>query len=268
MIEDFSWTQWGLALRSSHTVLLLGGAYFLLAGPLRRSFGRVEVRKGQALAFSVGLLALLIVLVTPWATLSTSYLLTAHMVQVIVITMVAAPLLLIGTPAWMLRPLFKSKLADRLMRMASKPIVCFAAFNAVLVLMHYPPIYDRVIGNEALYHIEHWVYLAAAILLWWPLLSPLEEYPRLSYAGQMLYLVINTSPSAILGIAITFADSLLYSLYEAAPSVWGLSHKSDQKVAGLIMWVGGGTFFLLVLTAVFFIWADREEQGTSKEPGI
>ncbi len=99
-------------------------------------------------------------------------------------------------------------------------------------------------------------------------MSPLKEYPRLSYAGQMLYVALNTFPSAMLGIAITFEGGLLYETYASAPVVWGLSHEDDQAMAGLTMWVGGGTYFLLLLTTVFFVWFDREEKGLSKEPGV
>ena len=267
-IDSFSWTDWGLGLRSSHTFFILAGAYFLSIGPLKRSFGNVRVERNQVVLFSLGLLSLFIVLVTPLAELSNEYLLSAHIIQVMVVTLIAVPLMLLGTPEWMLRPLFRAKLMDRIMRVASKPMWCFLIFTGILVALHLTYVYNLILENELLYHLEHWVYFIAAVFLWWPSLSPLKEYPRLSYAGQMLYVIINTFPSAILGIFITFEGDLLYEKYASAPLVWGLSHEADQEIAGLTMWVGGGTYFLLLLTTVFFVWFDRDEKGLSKEPGV
>ena len=266
--DNFSWTDWGLGLRSSHTFFILAGAYFLSIGPLKRSFGNVRVERGQVIAFSLGLLSLFVVLVTPWSELSNKYLFSAHMAQIMVVTLVATPLMLLGTPDWMLKPLFRVKAMDRMMRVFSKPMFCFLIFSGTLVFLHFTSAYNLILENEPLYHLEHWVYFIASAFLWWPLLSPLKEYPRLSYAGQMLYLIINTFPSAMLGIAITFEPDILYAKYSSAPLVWGLSHEDDQAIAGLTMWVGGSTYFLLLLTAVFFVWFDRDEKGLSKEPGI
>ena len=247
---------------------ILAGAYFLSIGPLKRSFGNVKIESGQIIVFSLGLLVLFVVLVTPIAALSNKYLFTAHMVQVMVMTLVAAPLLLLGTPEWMLKPLFRAKLADRIMRVTAKPISCFLIFNATLILLHYGNVYDFILDNEPLYHLEHWIFLLASAFLWWPILSPMKEYSRLSYAGQLIYLFLNTFPSSMLGIAITFEGEILYAKYATAPLVWGISHQDDQTTAGLTMWVGGGTYFLLLLTAVFFVWFDRDEKGLSREPGI
>ena len=103
------------------------------------------------------------------------------------------------------------------------------------------------------------MFLAAAVLMWWPFLSPLPELPRLAYPGQMLYCFLTSIPMSIVAIYIAMADHVLYPAYEAAPRIWGLSPLEDQKLGGLIMWIPGGIVFYVILTIVFFKWAQHGE---------
>jgi putative membrane protein len=95
------------------------------------------------------------------------------------------------------------------------------------------------------------------VLMWWPLLSPLPELPRLPYPGQMLYCFLMTIPMTVIAIYITMADRILYPAYALAPRVWGLTPMDDQHYGGLIMWIPGGLFFYGVMTFVFAKWAMR-----------
>jgi putative membrane protein len=104
--------------------------------------------------------------------------------------------------------------------------------------------------------------MAAAVVTWWPLLSPLAELPRLPYSLQLLYICLQTIPGALVGAFITLADRVLYATYAAAPRVTALSPKEDQQVAGLIMWLGSWALYFVVLTIVFFVWANREQVRT------
>ena len=101
--------------------------------------------------------------------------------------------------------------------------------------------------------------MGSAILLWMPTLSPLPEL-RASYPLQMIYYFMNSIVPTILGALITFSERVLYPTYELAPRIWGISALNDQKIGALIMWVPGGTIFLGVLTAIFFIWLKTEGQ--------
>jgi putative membrane protein len=93
--------------------------------------------------------------------------------------------------------------------------------------------------------------------MWWPLLSPLVELPRLSYPGQMLYCFLMTIPMSVVAICVTMSDRILYPAYAIAPRVWGLTPMEDQHYGGLIMWIPGGLFFYGVMTVVFAKWATR-----------
>jgi putative membrane protein len=124
---------------------------------------------------------------------------------------------------------------------------------------HLPGPYNLAMAVHPVHIVEHLMFLAAAVLMWWPFLSPLPELPRLAYPGQMLYCFLLSIPMSIVAIYITMAEHVLYPAYEAAPRVWGLSPLDDQKLGGLIMWIPGGIVFYIIMSIVFFKWAQRGE---------
>ena len=83
--------------------------------------------------------------------------------------------------------------------------------------------------------------MAGSVILWWPVLSPLDELPRAPYPIQMLYLFVVGLPMVMVAIFISMADGLLYPYYAAAPRIWPqLTPRADQHLGGLIMWIPGG----------------------------
>src|SRR5438270_650375 len=105
---------------------------------------------------------------------------------------------------------------------------------------------STAMAHHDVHIVQHLMFLAAAVIMWWPILSPLPELPRLSYPGQMLYLFLMTIPMSIVAVCITYADSVVYPFYASAPRVWGISPMNDQMIGGLIMWVPGGLYFFAV----------------------
>ncbi len=219
------------------------------------------VPPGRVLSFLLAMATILLSLLSPLADLSDNFLFSAHMVEHLLITMVMPPLLLLGTPGWMIRPLFvQFPGLLRLGKVLTNPIVAFTAFNVVFLGYHLPLFYDLSLASQYLHAFAHLVFMLTAILTWWPILSPLPELPPLSPPLQMLYLFAQTLPSQVLGAYFTFSDSNFYVLYRSAPRVWAtLTPELDQQLGGLIMWVIGGTFFLLVFAGVFVRWVAVSE---------
>lgn len=246
----------------------LGAAYLLSIGPWRDRFaGSNPVERWRVASFLAGLGVLMLALASPLDTLSDRYLLSAHMVQHMLLTLTMPPLLLAGTPGWLLRPLLRRSAMALQVRFWTRPLVAFLAFNLTVGLSHFPLIYNFTLENHGAHIAEHLAYMATAVLMWWPLLSPLPELPRLSYPLQMLYMFLQTIPGALVGSLITLSDRLLYPVYAAAPRLWGLSPQADQQLGGLIMWIGVSTLFFAIMTVVFFVWASREEGPKSQVPG-
>ena len=219
--------------------------------------------QGQRARFIAGLVIMLLSLNGPLHDLSDTFLFSAHMVQHLVLTLIVPPLLIAGTPASFFRRALRSPAVARVAQVISRPVFCFAAFNIVIAAWHVPALYNLALANHPVHIVEHLMFLVAAVLMWWPLLSPLPELPRLSYPLQMLYCFLMTIPMSIVAVYITYADSVLYPLYASAPRIWQLSPMQDQLIGGLIMWIPGGLYFYGVMTVVFFKWAQRAEDSTA-----
>ena len=258
-MPDQVWTAWHGHPSVVAGLVVLTGGYLLAAGPLRKRFGWApQVPAGQVSTFLCGVLVLFFALLSPLHELGDKYLFSAHMVQHMLLTLAAPPLLIAGTPAWMLRPLVISPRVFRIVRTATLPVASFVVFNAVFVLWHIPALYDLALRERGVHILEHLMFLTAAILMWWPILGRLPELPRPSYLVQMLYLFVHPTVPAVLGAIITFSDGVLYEWYAVAPRIWGLSAHTDQQIGGIIMWIPGGLVYLLTLVVVFLIWSGQE----------
>lgn len=244
---------------------LQAGAYLACVGPLRTRFpGAEPVPPVRIQTFLLGVLVLFIALCSPIETLGDRYLLSAHMVQHMLMTLIAPPLLLLGTPRWLFRPLLRLPLALPLGRLITSPLAAFVSFNLVFALWHVPSYYEATLRSTPIHILEHALFFATATLTWWPIFSPMDELPRMADPAQCLYLFLASIPPTILGALITFAG-VLYPTYARAPRVWGLSPETDQQIAGLLMWIPGSLIFLLVLTIVFFRWFNNEEHIPSQD---
>lgn len=240
---------------------LLAAGYLFVTWPARvRAAGVEPVTGWRRVAFLAGVGVLALALASPLDLLADRYLFSAHMVQHMLMTLAVPPLLLLGTPEWMVRPLLRSWLVESLLRALTRPLTAFVLFNVVFGLSHFPVFYNLTLADERVHVLEHALYLGTAVLMWWPILSPTAALPRLSYPLQMLYLFLQTLPCVLIGSSITLAEEPLYPTYVAAPRIVPLSPLADQQLGGLIMWVGGAFFFFFVLTIIFFTWAHREEK--------
>lgn len=180
----------------------------------------------------------------------------AYIIEQILLYMLAAPLMLFGLPEWMIRPLLTRPWAARVTRFVSKPLVTFGAFTALFASIHYPPVCNAICHARPLFGPIRAALLAAGVLLWWPLLSPLPEL-TLSRPLQMLYLFLLLIPMTAVSAPITFSRSVVYSWLQGPP-VCGLSPLSDQQIGGILMWVGQGFIVLSAGAAVFMRWAQEE----------
>jgi putative membrane protein len=213
------------------------------------------VTTGQRTLFVSGLLLMFFSLNGPLHDLSDYYLFSAHMVQHLLLTLWVAPFLLAGTPGWMLRPALQYHWVSAIAKPISGARGAFIFFNVTIAAWHVPPLYNTAMAWHSVHIAEHLMFLVAATLMWWPLLSPLPELPRLPYPGQILYCFLMTIPMSIVAACVSLADHVLYPAYSAAPRLWGLTPLGDQQLGGLIMWVPGGLFFVLVASVVFFKWS-------------
>jgi putative membrane protein len=252
-------------------VVLLEGAYLLT---LRREAARrgpeskaPVARPYQLVAFTAGVMTLWIASDWPIHDLAEGYLYSIHMVQHLMMTLVAAPLLLLGIPAWLARRLLSPRWLFATVKTVSRPIPNLIQFNAILVLSHWPVIVEGTLRHHPLHFVAHAVLLGSALLMWMPIVSPTREVPRLAPLAQMVYLFMQTIIPTIPASFLTFGTTLLYPIYGTFPRLWGASAITDQQVAGLIMKIGAGFYLWMWIFTIFFRWYASEE-GRKKKADV
>jgi putative membrane protein len=188
------------------------------------------------------------------------YLYLMHMTQHLLFTLIAAPLLIAGMPAWMLRALLSPRPVRRVFRFATRPLVAFLVFNGVLLFTHWPAVVEASVGSEPIHLSLHVLIVASALVMWWPVMSPLPEMPSLSAPGQMIYLFLQSLAPTIPASFLTFGHTPLYPVYATFPRIWGISALTDQLIAGLIMKLAGGLLLWTVIAVIFFRWFEQERR--------
>ncbi len=260
------WTHW-----HAHPDALIGlavfqGAYLLGIGPLRERYRLADdVNPRQVATFTAGVMVIFFSLVSPLHELSDNYLFSAHMVQHVLLTLIAPPLLILGTPDWLIRPLLRPNWAFRLARLGTHPIIAFGLYNIVFSLWHMPSLYNVSVTNHGVHIGEHLLFMGAAVLMWWPIAGTLPEIPRLSYPAMMAYMFLLSIAQIIIFAPITFSREPLYEWYVNAPRLWDISPVLDQQLGAIFMKMGGGVLFLVLIITAFFRWYSREEERTRAE---
>lgn len=256
------WSSWSLDPQIVLGVFALMAGYILFTGSLndrRPDAAERVVTTRQRVSFIAGCVLLFVALGPPmedWATL----LLSGHMVQHLIIMFLVPPLLLYGTPTWLLEPLTRWRIIDRMGYWLTRPVVTFFISTLVIVTWHLPALYDLALSFEPLHALQHMMYLGAFLLVWWSVLGPLPAWPRATPLMQAVFIFALTLPGAIVGAFLTFGPVGYYPYYLTVPRMWGLDLATDQQIAGLLMWVLGGALSLLLFTIIFLRWANVEDR--------
>jgi len=259
-------TEWNWNLSIWIGMTLFVGGYLLAVGPLRYRFKDAQpVTPAQMSLFLAGALVIWLALASPIDAAGDEYLFSAHMFQHILLTVVAPPLLLLGIPAWLVRPLLKNQKFTRLGRILTAPVIAYFLFNLTFLAWHIPAFYEATLQNENIHVIEHLSFMVTAVITWWPVLSPSPELPRIAPSSQILYLFLQGVPATVLSALIIFTPTPIYPTYAEAPRLFGLTAYLDQQLAGLVMGMVDGMIYLGVLTAIFFNWQSQEEKAGQKQ---
>jgi len=240
-------------------------AYLIAVRRHERTSGEAPVRRRTRL-FLTGVGVLVLGSGWPMHDLAERYLYVAHMTQHLLFTLIAPPLLIAGTPPWMLRRSLRAPWVARVFRFLTRPLVALILFNAVLLFTHWPAVVAASVGSEWLHFGLHVLLVSTALVMWWPVVSPLPELPPLSPPGQMVYLFLQSLAPTIPASFLTFGDHLLYPVYGTFPRIWGIDALTDQLLAGLIMKLIGGLILWGVIAVIFFRWHAEERAQDGWDP--
>ena len=243
--------------------LVLGGiwvAYLIAVRRHRTVAGEPPDRRRRTTLFSVGMACLWLGADWPVHDLAEGYLYSVHMAQHLLFTLVAPPLLIAGMPAWMWRDILRPRWLFVAFRFLTRPIVALILFNGLLLFTHWPEIVEASVRSEPTHFTVHVLLFGSAIVMWWPVMSPLVELPALAPPAQMMYLFAQSLAPTIPASFLTFGHTLLYPVYGTFPRIWGLSALNDQLIAGLLMKLVGGFILWGFVATIFFRWYAREER--------
>lgn len=262
---DWSWhphpTTWLLV------AAMAGGYLWAVArvGPRHVAPGERSASRGQVTAFLLGVGAVWVAADWPIHGLAEESMYSVHMFQHMLLSLVAPPLLLLGTPPWLLRLILGRGPLLLLARIMTRPFIALVAFNAVLIGTHWPVMVELSTRSEPIHFGLHALLFLSALAMWSPVLNPLIELPHLSYPGSMLYLFLQSVVPTVPASFLTFADEPIYRVYAAMPKIWGIDPLTDQRIAGLLMKIGGGLILWTAIAVLFFQWFAREERDGMDE---
>ena len=231
------------------TLIIVFTALIYLRGWLHvRSTSSNAIPARRAGGFLLGLFLIWVAVASSVAVFDHE-LLTAHMVQHLLLMTLAPPLIWMGAPVMpllrglprqfgeaVIDSLFRWPPAKRLGKTLAQPAFCWLAATAVLVGWHIPAAFALGLQSEAWHIVEQSSFLATGLLFWWPVVQPSSNVSRWPDLAIILYLFLATLPCDILSGFLVFCDRVVYPVYFSSSRPFGLSALEDQQCAGALMW--------------------------------
>jgi cytochrome c oxidase assembly factor CtaG len=240
---------------------------------------------GRFASFVAGVAAIYLALASPIEPLA-SLLLEVHMVQHLLLIMVAPPLVWLAAPMFpLLRglprsvrnlwivPLISSRELRGLFCFLTHPLPALVVFIAATWLWHIPAAYELALRSPAWHYVQHVCFLVAGLVFWYPVVRPFPNRPRWTAWLLFPYLILADIQNTVLSALLTFSDKVLYSYYAAVPRIANITPLDDQSAAGVIMWVPGsvaflGPLFAIGLRLLYGSETDRRQPKTPHTVGL
>lgn len=227
---------------------------------VRRHEGPTDRKK--VAQFIGGMLVFWIASDWPLGTLGAGYLASAHMTQFLMYTLIAAPLILLGTPEWMARAVArKLRIESGVVRLGRSVVVAAITYNTILLSTHAPGTVELLRNSQLGSFFMDAIWIVAGLILWLPVISPLPEGRASSSWAKMAYLFVTTSVVAVIPASfLTFTQVPIYGIYELAPRIGSLTAIEDQQIAGIIMKIGTIPIVWSAIAVLWFRWTTAEAQ--------
>ncbi len=245
----------------------------------RWAVGRVDaahpdhpVPRFRTVAFVAGMAALALALLSGIDRYDTT-LFSIHMVQHVLLSLVAAPLIALAAPITLIlrvaspatrRRWILPVLHGRLMRVLAFPVVAWVVFAAVMWGSHFSPLFDAALEDPLIHDLEHALFLGAGLLFWWPALAQDPAPSRMPPPARLLYVFLQMPQNTFLAVVILNATTVLYPHYATLQRAWGPTPLEDQQAAAGIMWLAGDVIFLIAVLAMLAAWMRSEGRATTR----
>jgi cytochrome c oxidase assembly factor CtaG len=231
-------------------------------------------------AYCTGVLLIALALLSPIDVMA-GQLFFMHMIQHLLLVMLAPPLLMLANPMpfllWGLPRQLRRRIGSLLstvlhrksssrqyLRLLTAPGVSWMLFIAFLIGWHDPRLYNAALRNDLVHDLEHLTFFGSAMLFWWHVVGAGPAiHKRFSRAARVMYVIAAIPPNMLTGIVIAFAGQVIYSYYLGVPRLWGIDALGDQTIGGIIMWVPGSMMYIIAVLILTARWLQDEE---SKPP--
>ena len=229
------------------------------------------VSRARAWAFVAAMLTLVVALVSP-VDAAGNALFVGHMVQHLLLALIAAPLLAVAAPwqamVWALSPDSRRRVGrwqGRWRRVSRRRaflllVVGVAVYTLSWWTWHVPPLYDAAVRSDPVHALEHASVLGGGLVLWAPVLRP----RRLPLWAGLFAMAAAAAQGALLAALLTFATRPWYGAYSNGTGPWGLSRLQDQALGGVMMWVFASPVYVLVAVHLVFRWLNADERNAAK----
>ncbi len=246
-----SW-PFDLTVYAGLVALFLGHAW------LARASGDVE--RKHTFYFGLGLLTLWLALETPIDTISDYYLDSVHMLQHVLLGFVAPPLMLLGLSTGMAGQLVRVPGV----RAVTEPVPAQVIAAAVMVVWHLPPLYDATLYNAGLHVLEHLMFIAGGLAMYWPMIEATSSHStwHMSPGAKLVYMLVASLPQDAVALPLIFSRVAFYEYYTHAPRlIDGFTAAIDQTIAGAVLMIVGKLTLAVAAFVIFFRWFGREQRA-------
>ena len=239
------------------------GLMLLFLGHAWLARGAPDLERKHYLYFGLGLLTMWAALESPIDTIADHYLDSVHMLQHVLLGFVAPPFLLLGLSPSMVGRLVRVPG----IRALTEPIPAQLIAGVVMIAWHVPVLYDATLYSEPLHVAEHLTFIAAGLLLYWPMLKATSAYAKwqMSPGARLLYILVATLPQDAVALALIFSRVPFYEYYTHAPRlVASLTPLVDQTVAGAVLMIFGKATMVVAALAIFIEWFSDDRRADER----
>ncbi|MBX6394317.1 MAG: cytochrome c oxidase assembly protein [Alicyclobacillaceae bacterium] len=263
------WWMWNIPLLLA--VLAIGWLYFVswrrLEGKDPSGASTAGAGKtGKMISFYSGLLLFYLFVGSPLGYLGHMYLFSVHMTTMAIEYMVVPPLVLLGLPEWMVRPLMDLRGIRPFLRLLSRPLFALTMFNLLFTAYHFPVVFDYVMVHTGAAILADVLLTIAAFSNWLPIIQIFPEMNRLSELQKILYLFVDAVLLTPACAFVIFSNGPLYASYADVPRlIPALSVYVDQQLGGIIMKVTQELAYIGTIGYIFWVWVRKEREREKQE---
>ena len=258
--------------------IVLSALVYLRGWWLLRRAGAPFLPPWRAVTFLVGLFSLWVALASPMDVFN-SFVLTAHMLQHMVLMMIAPPLILLGAPLIPIvrgLPIFAARefagpfvnwsVAQKVGNTLTNPVCALLLMGVAMFAWHTPALYELALRSSTWHQVEHACFLLTSLIFWWPVVQPWPSRTQWPRWAMVPYLLVADLQNTALSAILCFSDRVLYLSYSTAPRLFDFSALEDQVAAGAIMWVMGSLAYVVPAIVIAVQCLSRKTQSLPVSP--